>query len=121
MLNRGKEMKKVFMFLLLVLYSGITFSDTDTAIAHVGGNELLSRCESGNTYSEGICHGYIVGVADTSKGKTWEGEPYCKSKAVTGTQLEKIVTKHLNNNPEKLHLAAYTLVQYAFFNAFPCE
>jgi len=67
-----------------------------------------------------LCVGYIKGVADTSDGKSWEGYPYCIGGVITG-QLQKIVIKYMNEHPEDLHLAAYSLVQSAFLEAFPCE
>jgi len=108
-------MKKVIMFLLLVLYSGVTVPD------YLDGNKLLSQCESKINAAKGTCLGYITGVADASHGRTLADAYYCKPKKVSVGQLNKIVTKYLNNNPEKLHLAAFPLVQLALLEAFPCE
>jgi len=117
-------MKQMVMFLLLVLYSGVFFAGT-RGITYLDGNKLLKACEledAGISFEYGAnCSGYIVGVADASQGKSWDGFPYCKPAAVTRGQLVKIVTKWLNNHPEELHNAAHTLVQVALLNAFPCE
>ncbi len=114
MLNRGKEMKKAFMFLLLILYSGITAGlETFTT-----GDTLLTNCEYDNPVG---CMAFIAGVSDASQEKTYEGYRYCMPDNVTLGQLVNIVTKHLNSRPKDLHLAAYTLVQYALYEAFPCQ
>jgi len=116
-------MKKALMFLLLVLYSVITFPDTYAADSDVylTGNELLSNCENDDNYSRGACHGYIIAVSDVSQNKSWDGALYCVPNNATAGQLVKIVTKYLNKHPEKLHLTAHSLVQLALFVAFPCE
>jgi len=85
------------------------------------GNALLELCESINVHGTGYCLGYIVGVTDASKGKTFDGVFYCIPKEVTAGQLKKVVTKHLNKHPEGLNLTAHGLVQEAFDYAFPCE
>ena len=108
-------MKKALMFLLLILYSGIAFT------AYVDGNVLLSNCENDLDVVQGHCIGYITGVADTSKGKTHEGNRYCVPEGVLAGQLKKIITKYLNDNPKNLHLSAFSLVQDALIEAFPCE
>jgi len=107
-------MKKVVMFLLLILYCGITAGlETFTT-----GKTLLTNCEYDNKVG---CMAFIAGVSDASQGKTYEGYRYCMPDNASLGQLVNIVTKHLNNQPKDLHLAAYTLVQRAFALAFPCE
>ena len=89
MLNRGKEMKKAFMFLLLILYSGITAGlETFTT-----GDTLLTNCEYDNPVG---CMAFIAGVSDASQEKTYEGYRYCMPDNVTLGQLVNIVTRHLN-------------------------
>jgi len=108
--------KKVMMILLLVLYGGNAFSGE-----FFSGNILLKYCEGDDYSSDGLCKGYIAGVADASDGMTWDYRRYCKPGAATILQLKKIVTKSLNNNPDKLHMAGFSLVHLALFKAFPCE
>jgi hypothetical protein len=86
--------------------------------AFESGSSLLSECEE--PVMEFVCIGYVTAVFDTSKGKTWEGYRYCTPPNVTPGQLQKIVIKHLNEHPEKLHKSASSLVQEALFEAFPC-
>jgi len=69
------------MFLLLVLYSGVTFA------VYLNGNRLLTACELEDAgislaYSAD-CFGYITGVVDASQGKTWDVFTYCKPAEVT--------------------------------------
>lgn len=60
--------------------------------------------------------GYIDGVTDSSAGIIW-----CNPSNVTYGQTYKIVSKYLNNNPEKLHLSAESLINNALKEALPCK
>jgi len=108
-------MKQIVMFLLLVLYSGIAFA------GFFDGNKLLEDCESSNAIESVACIVYIAGVSDASQEKTWDGLSYCTPDNAAIKQYMKIVTKYLNEYPERLHYSAYTLVQSALLEAFPCE
>jgi len=114
-------MKKALMFLLLVLYSSVAFSVEVDVYVYVDGNYLLNLCENDDIVPRTFCLAYITGVSDTSQSKNWKGLRYCKPNGVVPGQMKKIVTKYLNNHPEKLHLAAYILIQNALLDAFPCE
>ena len=110
-------MKQMVMFLLLVLYNGVTFAG-----AYINGSQLLKGCENNSQDKMWFfCWGHIERTIYESGGKSWEGHPYCRPNEVTNKQLHKIVTIYLNKHPEDLHLLAYTLVQRAMFEAFPCE
>ena len=105
---------------LLVLLMLMTMSLPATAAAYKNGNQLLANCESSGYYDLATCLGYIMGVSDTSEGKTWDGRTYCEPPEVKSGQLQMIVIKHLNEHPEERHYVAYALVQNALFKAFPC-
>ena len=75
-------------------------------------------------FDKGYCSGYIIGVSDTADTlAVWKGfaESICTPQGVTSGQLQKVVVKHLNEHPEKLHLRASSLVLNVLTEAFPCE
>jgi hypothetical protein len=92
------------------------------------GNGLVQACKEGDsknlkgTLSLGVCVGYIVAIAHASNcGNNIYGySSKVPDKAEYG-QLVKIVRKWLDNHPEKLHLAASSLVAAALKDAFPCS
>jgi hypothetical protein len=88
------------------------------------GNKLLDYCRAPeNSAIGGSCTGYVVSAVDTHEAWVdWnEIEPYfCTPAGVTGRQLAQVVVKYLNENPEKLHLSAGSLVLNALGTAFPC-
>ncbi|MGI8427176.1 MAG: Rap1a/Tai family immunity protein [Actinomycetota bacterium] len=71
------------------------------------------------TFSSGTYMGYVVGVADAFSGEIW-----CPGRAgngVTVSQITSTVAKYMNNNPDKWHLEATTLIMNALQQAFPCK
>lgn len=46
---------------------------------------------------------------------------FCEPTGTTYDQLYAVVSKWINNNPEKWHLRANELVMQALGQAFPCE
>ena len=89
------------------------------------GRTLLRECESDSLAKLGLCYGYITGIADYQTTLlNWSDldEPlFCPPDGVTSGQLVKIVTKRLNEHPEKLHLSASGSVANALAQAFPCS
>jgi len=106
-------MRKWILLVALFLAQGVQAEWSD-------GNNLLTECQSSDVFYKGVCGGYIIGVVDMSDGKTWDGYSYCLPDVSIG-QLKKIVIKHLNDHPEKLHLSASSLINFALTSAFPCE
>ena len=88
------------------------------------GSSILESCERESWFDKGYCSGYIIGVFDAAVTLArWEGfaEYICPPEGVTSGQLQKVVVKHLNEHPEKLHFAADSLVLNVLTEAFPCE
>ena len=115
---------KVVVFALVMTASmGVQGVSFDTGLS------LLKSCEadpdtSGTFFEQGFCAGYIVSVHDTVATLAhWEGfaEYICPPEGVTSGQFRKVVVRVLNENPEKLHLNAGSLVLNALEGAFPCE
>ena len=106
-------MKKLFTLAILMILSLPVVAATNFVV----GNDLLKYCESSH---QDACRAYVSGVSDASQGKTWDGGEYCLPDKIIIGQAVKVVTKYLNDHPEKLHYSASSLVHDAFLEAFPC-
>jgi len=112
------------------------------AQVHEGGTgtALLRECEaattpvkSGDTYQTlqaGLCLGLVRGVMGTMKlwgtglkfGATEKIDLHgCIPDAVEDSEAVAVVLKYLKDNPNKLHLADYLLVNKALVDGFPCK
>lgn len=88
-------------------------------------SSLLQHCESDSAAKFNACVGYVIGIVDlqgTLVAWSYLDEPlFCTPAGAKMGQLVKVVTKHLNENPEKLHTDAGGNVANALRNAFPCS
>lgn len=122
-------MRKI-KWILLILFFNISICKSD-----ISGNDLLNSCNDAirvinNNYyapnlyripeqffNSGFCFGYIksvIALMDNSNS-------FCLPLTVTNGQFVRIVTRFLNDNPEKLHYAAQPTVMYALYKTFPCH
>ena len=105
-------MKKIIVLLLMI-------ASESSYAGFISGNKLAENMQEYNKfYSYGASasfSAYGTGVADTID-NLW-----CSSSSVTVGQIVKVVSKYLENNPEKLHLSASSLIRAALMQAFPCE
>lgn len=84
------------------------------------GNQLANHCEEDNAgFNEGVCYGYVMGVADLFSWINPELKT-CIPSTVTVKQLVSIVKKKLKENPERLHVGADLLVMGWLLETFPC-
>ncbi len=107
------------MLFVLMMFAECSYADFingNTLAKEMVEYEKSDNDNSTSMYSVGKYHGYITGVGDATAGIIW-----CPTGNVTIGQVLKIVSKYLNNNPEKLHLEASGLVEEALKNAFPCK
>ena len=117
--------------LMIVLLFSFNQARAEQSLSFVGGNVLLERCEAyldGNTSANiakgNACLGYVTGIADAHNlFISWKhmGQLWCEPENMEGVQLVRVVTKYLQESPQKLHLAADSLVANAIIFAFPCE
>ena len=108
-------MKKMIAALLVVAVGlGV---NTATA-AFFSGNDLQDMCGKGSY----VCTGYIMGVGDAemTRLKRATGDQ-CVPETATGGQLQKIVEKWLDENPQHLHHEANLLITNAIIDAFNCD
>ena len=85
---------------------------------------LVTKAEITYFQANASCLSYIEGVADSTacdNGGVVAGYSWKPEQNITAGQLQKVVVNWLNNHPEKLHLAAQSLVAYALAEAFPCN
>ena len=81
------------------------------------GNRLFEDCRASNYFNRGYCGGYVTGIVDTIEAL----QARCVPEESTKGQLADVVIKYLEQNPERRHLEAGSLVPEALNRAFPCK
>ena len=93
--------------------------------AFAAANDLLQECKSDSAAKYNTCGGHIMAISDYQTTLlNWSDldEPFfCVPDGASTGQLVKVVTKYLNERPEKLHLSAGSAVANALYSAFPCS
>jgi len=74
------------------------------------GNKLKEECNSESIFERGLCSGFATAVAGIVANEAVYGWRACIPGGVTVGQLVGITKKHLNDNPEYLHLTATSIV-----------
>ena len=72
------------------------------------------RLDKYQAWRDGYCRGIVEGVTEVSA-------IVCPNADVTFVQEIRVVSKFLNDHPEKLHHRGTKLVQEALAQAFPCS
>ena len=89
------------------------------------GSELLQKCESDSAAAYNECAGYIMGLIDYQDTLLdWSDldKPlFCVPDGAKTSQLVKVVTKYLNEHPERLHLNISSVAAISLYEAFPCN
>ena len=89
------------------------------------GNRLFEDCRAGNYFNRGYCGGYVTGIVDTIEALQARGvlpaDALCVPEESTKGQLADVVIKYLEQNPERRHLEAGSLVPAALNRAFQCK
>lgn len=103
---------------LFMLVACTTHAGFDT------GNRLFEDCRAANYFNRGYCGGYVTGIVDTIESLQSRGilprDALCIPEESTKGQLVDVVLKYLEQNPERRHLEAGSLVPEALNRAFPC-
>jgi Rap1a immunity proteins len=90
--------------------------------ALITGDKLYSACQSWSDKDQGVCLGYIMGIADAlSSPNGLLGRSACPSKGVKVGELQDIMMKFLDNHETKRQFAAATVLTEAFAERFPCK
>ena len=96
------------------------------------GNGFLSACQystSENSYTAGLCQGYVRGVSDavdalfrlTARAQPEAIPLFCIPKDSTNHQILDVVIKFVKEHPEKRHAPTKFLVLDSLIEAFPCS
>ena len=97
------------------------------AAAFKSGNDLFQDCKaSSNSFTQGVCIGFAIGVADAMEAARpvngmVAGFRACFPAQVTAGQVTDVAVSFLTRHPEWRHLAASSLVAGALAEAFPCR
>ena len=119
------KIKSMLVITVLALLSSQVQAKDILKLTYNFGSELLTNCEGEDSFSQGLCFGYIEGAYDSYavmvKWGIIEKDFICVPVNVSKGQLVKVVVKYLNDNPAELHLIASSRVIHALSAAFPCE
>lgn len=96
--------------------STFTFIDGNKLYADMLEDEKIEHGFEGSLYKSGEYTGYIIGVADSTIGVDW-----CAPENIKVNQIRKVVAKFLEDNPDKHHFTASSLVIGALHESFPCK
>ena len=115
-------MRKIFS--AAVLATGLLVSSGAWATS-INGNQLLQECKGSSGFEQGVCAGFVGGVADALDGpeKGFGENQFCTSiegMGITNGQIRDVVVKWLNNNPSERHYSGWSVVVAALSEAFPC-
>ena len=83
----------------------------------------MEWCEAGDISSNNLCRAYIMGLHDAYTGlpTQFARKVFCVPDGVPAQQLQKIVVKYANENPEGLHVSGTLTAASALVVAFLCE
>ena len=117
----------IFVFLFSILMVVSTHAVT--------GQQWLSNCESSRVSNVSKCIAYLQGLVDMYnfrsdrrfktvievEGRNIPISEACFPPKITLGQLEKIMRKYLNDNPEELHFGLSSLYHSKMVETFPCK
>lgn len=113
-------MKPIIKTGSVLLLGAALYSNTVAGMEDVSGAFLKKACASytdrPSSTLEGMCIGYVVGVASVMEFIN----TLCLPDKSTHAQAVLVVQKYLYDHPEKLHLNADELVFDALQEGFPC-
>ena len=119
---RGASRVKIWMAIAVMMFAAVGHAGKAEA-GFYSGSQLLERCES-DSGARLTCVGFLAGIDDiTDDYDAWGlmDPNFCIPAGVSLSQLRKVAIRGLNEQPEKLHLAASSLVHNIFVRAFPCD
>lgn len=103
-------MKKIF---LILLFAATHASAKSTA--YNTGNSIHAKLNSDSIVDKAYSLGYVVGVVDARFSE-------CKSlKSIQANQLVDTVKIFLENNPEKRHYSASSIIEQVISEKFRCK
>ena len=108
----------------LVVLLGLLIAIPTAQADIMSGQDLHEACDQSTASADqfAVCHGYIVGIADTMQGGTVDifGWRACMDEGVTVEAAVQSVRSFLRANKQYLDLDADTLVARALSESYPC-
>lgn len=109
------------MIVLVMIWGGEVAAES---LNITNGYRILKICESKRQLDSGICTGYLAGVLNGVQATQHIlkiNPVFCKPKNVRMGMLQKLIIKHLHDNPNLLHKHSSFLVIQAVRLAYPCN
>lgn len=106
---------------------------TPALAKNVTGNDMLDSCRaflkdpmpSGQIFQAGMCAGYVIGIADgfiyAQIANPASVRVCIPDEGYTVGQGARVLTKYLEDHPEKSNLGVSLIALDAFRAAFPCK
>lgn len=126
----GKLIKRPLIGLLILTFASITMlthgqaqaQTSELAGARFSAKVLVAFCTSprGAPYDDGVCAGYITGVADMVAAEPGMAGKLCLPRDVSSSDFAKLVRRYLARRPELEQAPAAGMVREALLAAFPC-
>ena len=109
-----------FIIQITILDAKINY-DVVTMKKLMSASLLKNTCESEREINQGVCIGYLMGIADSlSSSEGLFGIKACMPDGVTVTILKVLTLQEIKNHQEWLELAAGPIVAHAFAIKYPC-
>ena len=111
----------------VVLLGGVFVHSVESANSsdkYLFNADILSTfCNSphGGPYDDGICAGYITGIADTMLREPGMEKSLCMVRNLSTSDFSKLVTRHLERRPEDTRRPAADVIRAALLTAFACN
>ncbi len=112
----------MFTSSLVFTYGEIRAQAQEPAGARFSAKVLVAFCTSprGAPYDDGVCAGYITGVADMVAAEPGMAGKLCLPRDVSSSDFAKLVRRYLVRRPELEQAPAAGMVREALLAAFPC-
>jgi hypothetical protein len=104
---------RVIAIILATLLSAVTLGSQESQPTTQRGTGLLTVCRDTTEFSRGVCMGYILGVADTSKG-------VCVPPGVNVRQIVDLCVQYLEQHFATRQEFSYQLILRALHEAWSC-
>ena len=125
-----KLIKRSFIGLLTVFFTstlvftyGESLAQTSPPVnSRFSAKVLVAFCTSprGAPYDDGVCAGYITGVADMMAAEPGMAGKLCLPRDVSSSDFAKMARRYLARRPELEQAPAAGMVREALLAAFPC-
>jgi hypothetical protein len=114
--------------IVLVLLTSLSMCQIAWGTTFYSGNEMQEMCrafiDGTNTAKSGVCAGYLGGISDAQSLLAEWGlmtKHWCIPEGANTDQLARAVLAYLEAHPDKLELAADSLVANVYIVTFPCN